>query len=222
MLLCIPDVLEWTELKRVRAALDGSVFQDGKRTAGYRAKRVKNNLQLDKESPGAKEAKAIVMAGLKRNRLFQRAALPKTIRPLLISRYEVGMSYGMHVDDAMMGSNPKSRSDLSVTVFLNDPSGYDGGELVIGSAFGEQEVKLPAGAAVVYPSSTLHRVAEVTQGERLAAVTWIESHVRDPLQRELLYDLHTVREKMAALAPDADETDLAFKTYANLLRMWTD
>lgn len=222
MLLCIPDVLEWADLKKVRAALEGSDFQDGKLTAGYRAKRVKNNLQLDKESPGAKEAKAIVMAGLKRNRTFRRAALPRAIRPLLISRYQVGMSYGVHVDDAMMGDDPKVRSDLSVTVFLSDPADYEGGELVIESPFGEQDVKLPAGAAVVYPSSTLHRVAEVTEGERLAAVTWIKSYVRDPLQRELLYDLHIVREKIAALAPDADETDLAFKTYANLLRMWSD
>ncbi len=222
MLLCIPDVLKYAELKTIRRAIGEDNFKDGKLTAGYRAKLVKNNLQLDKNAPEADEVKSIVMAGLKRNREFQDAALPRTIRPPLISRYRKGMSYGWHVDDALMTGKPKVRSDISITVFLNGPGDYEGGELIISSPFGEQEVKLPAGSAVVYPSATLHQVAPVTEGERLAAVTWARSYVRDAAQREMLADMMAVQKKMAALAPDEAETDLAFKTYSNLLRMWSE
>ncbi|RMD62510.1 MAG: Fe2+-dependent dioxygenase [Alphaproteobacteria bacterium] len=222
MLVCIPDVLDWTELKKIHALIGDGAFKDGRLTAGYRAKRVKHNLQLDKEAPGAQEAKTLIVNALKRNRMFQRAAMPHTIRPFLISRYEVGMQYGMHVDDALMGGHPKVRSDVSITVFLNAPDEYEGGELTIASPFGEQQVKLPAGAAVVYPSSTLHRVEPVTRGVRLAAVSWIQSYVRDPARREILFDIYRLREKIATLAPDAEETDLAFKTHSNLLRMWSE
>ncbi len=222
MLTCIPDVLDWTELKKIRKAIAEGEFADGKKTAGYRAKRVKDNLQLDKSSQGAKEIKDTILNALRRNPIFQQAALPKTMRPPLINRYQEGMAYGQHVDDAMMGASPKARSDLSVTVFLSDPDDYDGGDLIMHSPFGEQEVKLPAGAAVVYPSSTLHQVAPVTRGERLAAVTWVQSYVRDPAKRELLYDMHRIREKLAHSDPDGEEADLAFKTYANLLRMWSE
>ncbi len=222
MLTCIPDILDWTEIKKIRATVAESAFQDGKKTAGYRAKRVKHNLQMDRTSEAAKEVKAIIHTGLWRNPTFQRVALPNSMRPPLISRYQEGMNYGLHVDAAMMGNGAKTRTDVSVTVFLSDPADYDGGEIVMNSPFGEQEIKLPPGAAVVYPSSTLHRVAPVTRGERLAAVTWVQSHVRDPAKREILYDLHRMREKLAKLRPDEEEADLAFKTYANLLRMWSE
>ena len=222
MLTCIPDILDWTEIKKIRAAITEGEFEDGKKTAGYRAKRVKHNLQMDRNSEAAKAVKAIILTGLRRNPTFQRVALPKTIRPPLISRYQEGMNYGLHVDDAMMGGSPKERTDISVTVFLSDPGDYDGGETVMNSPFGEQEIKLPAGAAVVYPSSTLHRVAPVTRGERLAAVTWLQSYVRDPAKREILHDIYQMRETLAKLHPDDEEADLAFKTYANLLRMWSE
>ena len=222
MLICIPDVLDWTEIKKIRAMIAKGEFADGKKTAGYRAKRVKDNLQLDKSSEGAQEIKDTVIKALRRNPLFQKAALPKTIRPPLISIYREGMAYGLHVDDAMMGASPKTRSDLSCTVFLSDPGDYDGGDLLMHSPYGEQEVKLPAGSAVIYPSSTLHQVTPVTRGERLAAVTWIQSYVRDPAKRELLYDIYRIREKLAHEQPDAEESDLAFRTYANLLRMWSE
>jgi len=222
MLMCIPDVLEWAEIKKIRAAVTASAFSDGSRTAGYRAKRVKNNLQMDRAAPATKDVVNLIQAGLQRNKTFQRAFLPKSIRPPLISRYEVGMNYGLHVDDAFMGSTARARSDISLTVFLSDPADYDGGELVMASPFGDQEIKLPAGSAVIYPSSTLHQVAPVTRGERLAAVTWAQSQVRDAARRELLYDVFQMREKLAKSDPDSAETDLAFKTYSNLLRMWAD
>ncbi len=222
MLMCIPDILKSAEVKKIRSAIADSTFSDGRRTAGYRAKRVKNNLQMDRSAPGTKDIVNLILGGLRQSKTFQRAFLPKSIRPPMISRYEVGMDYGLHVDDAFMGSSSRARSDISLTVFLSDPSDYDGGELIMASPFGEQKIKLPAGTAVVYPSSTLHQVAPVIRGERLAAVTWAQSHVRDTAQRELLYDLFKMREKLAKLDPDGAETDLAFKTYSNLLRMWAD
>ncbi len=222
MLVCIPEVLDWTELKKIRAAIAEGSFEDGRRTAGRRARRVKNNLQLRKGDGRADEIKATILAALRRNRTFRRVAIPRTIRLPLISRYKEGMSYGLHVDDALMGVTRKERSDLSVTVAINDPGEYDGGELVIHGALGEQEVKLPAGAAVVYPSCYLHRVAPVTRGERLAAVTWVQSHVREAAKREVLHDLELIREKLTQAAPDTEEADLAAKTYANLLRMWSE
>jgi len=222
MLMCIPDILEWAEVKKIRASVADSAFSDGRRTAGYRAKRVKNNLQMDRSAPAAKDVVNLIQAGLQRNKTFQRAFLPKSIRPPMISRYEVGMNYGLHVDDAFMGKTARARSDISLTVFLSDPGDYDGGELVMASPFGDQEIKLPAGSAVIYPSSTLHQVAPVTRGERLAAVTWAQSQVRDAARREMLYDVFQIREKLAKSDPDGAETDLAFKTYSNLLRMWAD
>ncbi len=222
MLICIPDILERREIEINHAAIESGVFLDGKKTAGTHAKRVKNNEQMDRTTDAAKKVKATVLAALKRSQTFQRATLPRTIRPPLISRYRAGMNYGLHVDNAMMGRGVKERSDVSVTVFLSDPGGYEGGELVMSSPFGRQEIKLPAGHAVVYPASTLHQVAPVTRGERLAAVTWVRSHVRDPARREILYDISRMRENLAKLHPDGEEADLAFKTHANLLRMWSE
>ncbi len=222
MLICIPDILDRPEIEAIRVAIASVVFLDGRKTAGTRAKRVKNNEQMDQGSDAAKEIKARVLAALKRSKTFRRVALPRTIRPPLISRYRAGMNYGPHVDDAMMGPEAKERSDISVTVFPSDPGDYEGGELVMSSPFGRQEIKLPAGHAVVYPASTLHQVAPVTRGERLAAVTWVRSQVRDPARREILYDICRMREKLAKLHPDGEEADLAFKTHANLLRMWSE
>ncbi len=222
MLVTIPDVLDLTELREVRAALEASSFLDGQKTAGYRARRVKQNEQLTTDGDGPRQARDLVLKGLKRNPTFKQVAIPRRVQQPLISRYRHGMQYGRHVDDALMGGNSKHRTDLSVTVFLNDPADYDGGELVIESSFGEQSVKLPAGAAVLYASGALHRVAPVTRGERLAAVTWVESYIRDSARRELLHDLNKVCKAMAKSCPDTDETDLAFKSYSNLLRMWSE
>ncbi len=222
MIVCLPDVLDLTELREIRTALAASSFVDGKTTAGYRAKRVKNNLQLDKESAEATQVKSLVLNGLKRNPQFRRTVLPRLIQTPMISRYRAGMNYGRHVDDALMGGQRKTRTDVSVTVFLSDPGDYDGGELLIQSPYGDQEVKLPAGAAVLYPSSTLHQVLPVTRGERLAGVTWVESLVRDPARREVLHDLDRISEHLGRQDPDSEESDLAAKTYSNLLRMWSD
>lgn len=222
MIICIPDILDLTELRRIRELIDESNFVDGKTTAGFRASRVKNNEQLAKGDKPGTEARDLVLEGLKRNPRFKQSTIPRTIQRPLISRYLPGMAYGRHVDDALMGGERQHRTDLSVTVFLNAPDDYEGGALRVESGAVEQAVKLPAGAAVVYPSGALHRVAEVTKGERLAAVTWVQSCVRDPTQREILADLYGVCQHLAKTSADGRETDLAFKTYSNLLRMWSE
>ena len=230
MLVCIADVLSLNQLKKIRAAMNDGSFLDGKKTAGFRAKRVKNNEQLGRDHPQRDEIDKLVTEALYGNAEFQRCVLPQSIQRPLFSRYREGMAYGLHVDDALMGgrsaqSNGKGgkwRTDVSVTLFLNQPTDYSGGELEFESSFGPQSVKLPAGWAVTYPSSTLHRVAPVTRGERLAAVTWAQSHVREADRRELLHDLDKIRLKLDELAPGAAETNLAFKTYANLLRRWSE
>jgi PKHD-type hydroxylase len=222
LLATIDSVLSWPQVKALRAVLADGEFTDGEKTAGFRARRVKHNQQLSTKSPRRKEFDAMIVDRLRHNAEFQRIAIPRTIQRPLFSRYGIGMNYGMHVDDALMGKDTKIRSDLSVTVFISSPDDYEGGELEMNSPFGPQEVKLPAGWAVVYPSSTLHRVKPVTAGERLAAVTWVQSFVADPARREILYDLDRVRRRLGEVDPDGDETDLAFKSYANLLRMWSD
>lgn len=223
MLECIPDILTSKQVRDIRSLADQVEFIDGKKTAGYRAKRVKNNEQLTTGDDTRKKIDGIVTEALRKNQAFRKFALPRRIHRPLISRYREGMNYGLHVDDARMGSKKEIRTDLSCTVFLSDPGDYDGGELFLRSPYGENiEIKLPAGAAVVYPSSTLHQVLPVTRGERLAAVTWIQSMIRSPERREVMVDLAAIQQKLQKVDPDAPETDLAFKTYANLLRMWSD
>lgn len=223
MLIVIPDVLTPAEVESVRAWMDSADFVDGRTTAGARAQRVKNNEQVGRNVPQRREIDALILKALGRNGEFNRTAFPLNVRTPLLSRYREGMEYGLHVDDALMGKGAKAmRTDVSVTVFLNQPWDYDGGELEIHSPFGIETVKAPAGAAVTYPSSTLHRVTPVTRGERLAAVTWVESRIRDPWRRETLHDLFRIKRKMSELDAEAEETDLAHRLYSNMLRDWTD
>jgi PKHD-type hydroxylase len=224
MLLCIADVLLPDQLKGVVAKLNQAKFVDGKLTAGWHARMVKHNTQLEDDRTGlVQDLQQNVMAALQKNALFQMAARPKQIRPLLFSRYEAGMDYGTHVDNALMGSDAAlMRSDISLTLFLSNPESYTGGELVIESTQGEQAFKLPAGAMIIYPSSTLHRVELVTQGVRLAAVTWVQSLVRDMGDREILFDLDTARHSLFEKYGKSVEFDLLSKSHANLLRKWAD
>lgn len=221
MLLCIANVLTADELALIAAKLETAEFVDGKSTAGWYARQVKQNMQLDSGAAIGSELKSIVMQALQRNQLFQIAVRPKVIRSPLFSRYEVGMSYGTHTDNALMG-DPPMRSDVSMTLFLNSLQAYEGGELVIETAQGEEAIKLEAGSMVVYPSSTLHRVEPITQGIRLVAVTWIQSLVRDASNREILFDLDTVRQAMFEKYGKTAEFDLLSKSHANLLRKWVD
>ncbi|MFG6099728.1 Fe2+-dependent dioxygenase [Leptolyngbyaceae cyanobacterium CCMR0082] len=217
MLFQIPDVLSGDELTQLHTALAKAEFVDGKVTAGWYAKQVKHNQQL---KPGVGQPlEATVKAALTRHPLFQVAVRPKHVHSLRFSRYSPGMSYGTHADNAMMGGY---RSDVSFTLFLSDPTDYAGGELVIEGADDEQHYKLSAGHAIVYPSSTLHRVNEVTQGQRLVVVGWAQSLVRAPDERELLFDIDTVRRSIFAQHGKTAEFDLLSKSVSNLLRRWAE
>jgi PKHD-type hydroxylase len=217
MIFQIPDVLSADELSAIQATLATAEFVDGKLTAGWHAKQVKQNQQL--KGTDATDIRDRVQRALNRHPLFQAAARPRQIHSLLLSRYTSGMEYGRHIDNALMGS---LRSDLSFTVFLSDPQDYHGGELVIEGADDERRYKLAAGAAIVYPSSTLHRVDAVTEGTRLVAVGWVQSWVRDAAKRELLFDLDTVRRSLYAQSGKTDEFDLLSKSVANLIRQWAE
>ena len=222
MLSILKDVLQPTEAAEIRTQIATFEFEDGRSTAGFRAKRVKFNEQMKRNQPDSQELKQRIMTSLTKHPDFRTATFAKSIRPLLISRYKPGMSYGLHVDDPLMGKDKKERTDLAMTLFLSDPKDYQGGELRFHSPWGAHEVKLPAGSAVVYPASTLHRVLPVTSGERIAAVTWIESYLRDPAQRELLAELDRIRRYLHEKDPDSEASNLAFKTFANLMRMWAE
>jgi PKHD-type hydroxylase len=221
MIICLPDVLTPLEVKTLRQEASLLPFVAGSETAGKRAQRVKNNEQLSQTTMERKALHDIVLTAFARNRDFNRNVLPKRVRPPLISRYRPGMSYGKHVDSALMGpKTARDRSDVSITVFLSDMDEYEGGDLLIHGSTGSQRVKLPSGSAVVYPSTSLHEVTEVTRGERLVAVTWAQSYVRDDMQRQILAHLAQVKDKLNTVAVDSVETDLAHYAYANLLRMW--
>ena len=221
MILHIEQVLSPEELERIVIKLKDAEFIDGAATAGWHAKQVKHNTQLKGNDPLNQELRGVVNQALQRNRLFQAAIRPKTIRSVLFSRYKPGMEYGYHVDNALMGDDPM-RSDVSLTLFLSAPSTYTGGELVIDTSLGEQSFKLEAGAMIVYPSSNLHCVAPVTEGIRYAAVTWVQSFVRDASDREILFDLDTAQKVMFEKSGKTPEFDLVSKSLANLLRKWAD
>jgi PKHD-type hydroxylase len=221
MILCIDNVLTSNELDFIVSKLKDAEFIDGKDTAGWHAKLVKNNMQLP-TGVLTQEMRGVVTQALKRNHLFQATVRPKIIQPIIFSCYEPGMYYGSHTDNALMGDETFTRSDVSLTLFLSPASSYAGGELVIDTSLGEQAFKLDAGSMIVYPSSTLHRVETVSEGIRLAAISWVQSLIRDSAEREILFDLETVRQVIFQKYGKTPEFDLISKTHANLLRKWAD
>ena len=223
MLVEIEGLLQSAQLKKIEEILSQATFVDGKLTAGKAAQRVKRNEELRGEPQQMELLIRILTSAMAHNATFRSAVLPYRMADPIFARYQPGMTYGDHVDDPLMGlSGQRFRSDVSMTIFLREPETYTGGELVVRTTFGEKRVKLKAGSAVIYPSSSLHHVAEVTGGERLVALAWIQSYVRDPAQRELLYELDLAREHLLETAPDVQTTGLVDKSYANLLRMWSD
>ena len=222
MLITIEGVISPQEVAAARAFMAQGEFLDGGLSAGKMAEGVKNNLELAQGSDIFKRLNAVVFEKLLRHPRFQAAALPNKTAAPFYSRYSAGMQYGAHVDNPLMGSGPYLRTDVSSTLFLSDPDSYEGGELCVMTGFGEQKVKLAAGCAVVYPSSSLHHVAEVTEGERQALVVWLQSCVRDPAQREILYRLWQSRESLLVADPDGEDTQRIDYIYANLVRMWAE
>ena len=223
MLITIPNILDTQRLDFIRQVLNKATFIDGTLSAGMAAKRVKNNEELAADDQQMQQLNNLVMGSLVQHEEFKAAAIPFRVAAPYYARYSKGMTYGDHVDDPIMGgAGQQYRSDVSTTVFLNEPSEYEGGELVITTLFGEQKIKLAAGSAVVYPSSSLHHVAEVTKGTRLVAVTWSQSMIRDPAKRELLYQLNQARESLLKQRPDDKETKQVDVSYVNLFRMWSE
>ena len=216
MQIVIADILKPDDLTAVHAALEKTRFVDGRETAGFAARQIKDNRQADSRDKNLDAARSLVAMRIMENDLFRIAARPKTLSPLLFSRTETGMQYGVHVDDALMGG---MRTDIAFTLFLDAPDTYDGGELVIESAAGDDAIKLPAGSMIMYPATTLHRVAMVTRGQRHVVAGWARSFVRDAAQREILFDLDTARRTLFARDGKTTEFDLISKSLANLLRM---
>ncbi len=223
MLVTIPNVLNKEDISVIADLMTTANFHEGTASAGSEAIRVKNNHEMFISDVEMQRLNNLLMGKLIQNPTYIATAFAAKIAAPYYAKYTKGMSYGNHVDDPVMGpANQRYRSDVSITVFLNEPDAYDGGELIINTVFGEQKVKLNAGDAVLYPSSSTHRVAEVTRGERLVAVTWLQSTVRDPAKREILYNLSQARESLIKSMPGSNELELLSNSYVNLLRMWSD
>lgn len=225
MLITIENVLSKDDVHAFRAKLDQADWQDGAHTAGSLARNVKQNQQLADGSDLAVALGQHILRQLGQQPLFISAALPNKVYPPKFNRYADGGTYGVHVDSAVMqipGTGQSMRSDLSATLFLSEPDEYDGGELEIEDTFGAQAVKLEAGDLVLYPSSSLHRVAPVTRGARVASFFWIESLVRDDGERTMLFDLDQAIQGLTPKVPADDAHLLKLTgTYHNLLRRWT-
>ncbi|MCR9267917.1 MAG: Fe2+-dependent dioxygenase [Alphaproteobacteria bacterium] len=218
MLLCLQNLCSPEEVTQLRQLAAESEYADGRKTAGWAAREVKRNEQVE-AGPRIDTIRSLVRKALERNALFNSFAQPKSVTRMLVSRYTTGMEYGRHVDDALMGGR---RADLSFTLFLSDPDTYQGGELVMEGVEGETEIKLAPGEAVIYPTASLHRVSEVTSGERLAVVGWVRSLVRRPDQREVLFDLDRVCRSLFEKSGKTEELDVLLKTKSNLLRQWAE
>lgn len=228
MLVEINNILSADQISNIQGHLAKGEFIDGKLSAGSAAIRVKNNQELMQDGKLVDYLNNLVMTPLVSNPIFQAAVMPIRVASPFYARYQPGMHYGDHVDDPVMGQAGNApggglyRTDVSATVFLNNPDDYEGGELMINTSFGQTGIKLNAGDAITYPSSSLHRVAEVTKGERLVAVTWAQSMIRDPAQRELLYTLYQAKEKLLKAHPQDSTTAQVNTAYVNLVRMWSE
>jgi len=225
MLLHIERVLTEAQIVRCRILLDEAKWVDGRETSGHLAARVKHNRQVDEGTPEAREMGNIIVSALERTPLFMAAALPLRVFPPLFNRYEPGMAFGNHVDNAIRevtGSGLRVRTDLSATLFLSAREEYDGGELVVDDTFGAHQVKLPAGDMILYPASSVHRVSPVTRGVRLASIFWVQSMVREDGERSLLFDLDMAIAQVSEAAPGNPGIVALTSCYHNLLRRWSD
>jgi PKHD-type hydroxylase len=218
----IPGLLKPEELLTLETLIPKINFVDGKATASMGAKEVKNNLQADAaDKDGLQPVQQIIINAVMSSPYFNVAAQPKKIHPFIISKYTTGRYYGWHVDSPMMGE-PPIRTDLAMTIFLSDPATYEGGELMIQTATGPVAVKPAKGDAILYPCQFLHCVNEIKSGERIAAVTWIQSNIQSPEQRQLLFELNSVHALLSHKDKHAPETMQLLQTYSNLFRMWAD
>lgn len=227
MMLAIPDLLDKAGVARIRAVIDAGQWQDGNATSGHQSALAKRNQQLPEDGAAAKEAGRLVLDALGKSPLFIAAALPLKIFPPLFNRYQGGEAFGTHIDNAVRihrTSEFRVRTDLSATLFLEEPDAYEGGELVVeDNAAGAGSIKLPAGHLLLYPASSLHRVEPVTDGARVASFFWVQSMVRDDGARAILFDLDRSIQAIAAERGQSDgEVIRLTGVYHNLLRRWAD
>jgi PKHD-type hydroxylase len=230
MLVRIPQVLPREEVARCREALAKAEWIDGKVTAGGQSAAAKRNLQLPETAPAARALGEMILGKLGRNELFTSAALALRVFPPLFNRYEAGMEFATHIDNAIRfvpqaltgGATIRVRTDLSATLFLTDPADYDGGELVVLDTFGEQRIKLPAGDLILYSATSRHYVTPVTRGIRWSSFFWIQSMVRDDAARTSLFELDTAIQSLRRGLGDTDDVVRLTGIYHNLLRRWAD
>ena len=226
MLICIPDVLSKTDVAQFRDVMDACDWEDGRSTAGAQSAMVKRNEQLPPDSAAARQLGERVIRALTANPVFISAAVPRHIFPPLFNRYGVGHHFGLHVDNAVRGdilTGTRIRTDLSVTLFLSEPDQYDGGELIVEDNFGSHEIKLPAGHLVLYPASSLHMVAPITRGVRVASFLWLQSMIRDAHARGMIFDLDTaIQGLVGRIGRDDPQTVKLTGIYHNLIRYWAE
>ncbi|MBT5263886.1 MAG: Fe2+-dependent dioxygenase [Rhodospirillaceae bacterium] len=222
MVAVVRELLSKDQVKTIAGKLLNANFVDGTMSGGPLGEAIKKNTQVSPNSPEYRELSQLVMGAMRGNEAFNVAALPRRILSPIFASYTSGHTYGEHVDAALMGPWPGMRTDVSMTIFLNGPDAYKGGELVMVTPFGEQAFKLEPGDAVIYPTSGLHRVNPVTSGRRLAIIAWIESMVRDPLKREIIGDLAEAMDALVKAKGDMDVIRKLEKGRLNLLRMWAD
>ncbi len=227
MFLRIPKLLSEEQLSAMRRALDADTapWVDGRVTAGHQGAAVKRNQQIEELSPLARELGNVILTELERNALFMSAVLPHRVYPPMFNRYGEGMQFGTHVDGAVRmipGTSTKLRTDLSATLFLAASESYDGGELVIDSDLGSETIKLAAGDMMVYSSGSRHRVTPVNRGLRVAAVFWIQSLIRDEVERAQLFELDRTIQRLTELEAEPESLVRLAAHYHSLLRLWTE
>ena len=227
MLVAIPQALNADQLQAVRARLEaaGNAWVDGRVSAGYQGAPVKHNEQVDERSAVAAECQAIILGALERHPRFISAVLPNEVYPPMFNRYGVGMTFGAHVDGSVRihpHTGRKLRTDVSATLFLNEPSEYDGGELIVHDAYGAHRVKLAAGDMVIYPATSLHEVTPITRGRRLASFFWVQSLARDDAQRSMLFDLDNAIQRLNRTGADDEARRTLVGIYHNLMRQWSE
>lgn len=220
MQIFIDNAIDCHRIKAIKDLLgQNDVFEAGSMTAAGMAKQVKNNEQSQSQHPIVKGALEQIEQALWAHPVFQAAALPKRFARLMFSRYSEDMAYGAHIDNAFIDG---ARADLSFTLFLTEPSSYQGGELVLHHHHGDEPIKLEQGSLVLYPSTRLHQVTAVTEGERLVVVGWLESRVRSAEQREVLFDLSWSINQLGDTTEQQAVKQQLVKTRENLLRQWAD
>jgi len=223
MMVHIPNVLTPEQVARCREVMTRADWVDGNVTSGHQSRKVKYNLQLPEEAPEARELSDMVYKALYRTPLFMSAVLPQQVYPPLFNRYDAGMTFGAHVDNAIR-THPQMpvriRTDVSATLFISAPEDYDGGELVVEDSYGSHEVKLPAGDMIVYPATSLHNVTPITRGSRIASFFWTQSLIRDDSKRALLFDLDMSIVQLTRDHPDHPSIVTLTACYHNLLRQW--